>query len=81
MVAKGDRSRVCGLGMKVVEADVSIRPLSVVLNDESVAMTSFGEKMALFVVGETSPKESNFMRQLECRVDSTEEWKSSSCSV
>ena len=68
MAAKGDRSRVCGLGMKVVEADVSIHHLSVVLTDESAAMTSFGEKMALVVVGETSPKENNFMRQLECGV-------------
>ncbi|RVW77616.1 hypothetical protein CK203_043006 [Vitis vinifera] len=66
---------------RVVEADVSIHPLSVVLTDESAAMTSFGEKMALVVVGETSPKESNFMRQLECGVESAEEWKSSSCSV
>ena len=68
MAAKGDRSHVCGLGTKVVEADVSIHPLSVVLTDESAAMTSFGEKMALVVVGETSPKENNFMRQLECGV-------------
>ena len=81
MAAKGDRSHVCGLGTKVVEADVSIHPLSVVLTDESAAMTSFGEKMALVVVGETNPKESNFMRQLECGVESAEEWKSSSCSV
>ena len=81
MAVKGDHSRVCGLGTKVVEADVSIRPLSVVLTDEGAAMTSFGEKMALVVVGETSPTESNFIRQLECGVESAEEWKSSSCLV
>ena len=76
-VAKRDCSRVCGLGIEVVEADVSIRPLSVVLADKSVATTPSREERALVVVGETSPKEINFMRWLECATELTKEWKSS----
>ena len=76
-VAKRDCSRVCGLGIEVVEADVSIRPLSVVLADKSVATTPSREERALVVVGKTSPKEINFMRWLECATESTKEWKSS----
>ena len=75
--AKGDCSRVCGLGTEVVEADVSICRLRVVLADGSVAVTSFREERVLVVVGETSPEESNFMRRLEYGAKSAKEWKSS----
>ena len=54
--AKGDCSRVCGLGTEVVEAEVSICRLRVVLADGSVAVTSFREERVLVVVGETAPR-------------------------
>ena len=42
--AKGDCSFVRSLGVEVVEAVVSIRPLNVVLADRSSAVTSSGRK-------------------------------------
>lgn len=70
-VAKEDCSLVCGLRAEVVEADVRIRPLNVVLADESSMATFSGEEKALLVVGEASLVErDNLMRWHE-------EWKSS----
>lgn len=46
----------------MVEADVSIRPLNMVLAYGSAAVSSSGKEKALVVVREMSPEESNSLR-------------------